>query len=67
MNQFIKSRFIKKKPNSELLYNVEIPDINLSEPLFNLVEYIAKSLKKKTNEIFKDNFNLKITKVLEKV
>ena len=58
---------IYKKKGNELLYNIEIPEINLAEPLYNLVEYIAKSLKKKTNEIFKNNLNLKITKVLEKI
>ncbi len=62
-----KIKIYKKKTNSELLYNIEIPDIDLSEPLFNLVEYVAKSLKRKNNKIFNNNFNLKITKVLERV
>ncbi|MDC2996038.1 Gfo/Idh/MocA family oxidoreductase [Candidatus Pelagibacter sp.] len=62
-----KVKIYKKKSDNELLYNVEIPEINLAEPLYNLVEYIAKSLKKKSNDIFKNNLNYKITKVLEKI
>ena len=62
-----KIKIYTKKKGNNLLYNVEIPDIDLSEPLFNLVEYIAKSLKKNTNIIFDNSFNLKITKVLEKI
>lgn len=62
-----KIKIFKKKKDNELLYNVEIPEVNLSEPLFNLVEYIAKSLKKNTNDIFGNNFNLKVTKILEKI
>ncbi len=62
-----KVKIFKKKNDNDLLYNVEIPEVNLSEPLFNLVEYIAKSLKKNTNDIFGNNFNLKVTKVLEKI
>ena len=62
-----KVKIYKKKRDNELLYNVEIPEINLAEPLYNLVEYIAKSLKKKSNDIFKNNLNFKITKVLEKI
>ena len=62
-----KIKIYTKKNENNLLYNVEIPDINLSEPLFNLVEYIAKSIKNKTNTVFNNNFNLKVTKVLEKI
>jgi len=62
-----KIKIYTKKNKNNLLYNVEIPDINLSEPLFNLVEYIAKSIKNKTNTVFNNNFNLKVTKVLEKI
>ena len=66
-NLYTKLKYIKKKSDNELLYNVEIPEINLAEPLYNLVEYIAKSLKKKSNDIFKNNLNYKITKLLEKI
>lgn len=50
-----------------LNYKLEIPEIDLSEPLFNLVKYIEKSITKKNNPIFNKNFNLDITKVLEKI
>ena len=62
-----KIKIYSKKKNSNLLYNVEIPDIDISEPLFNLVEYIAKSIKKKNNIVFNNNFNLKITRTLERI
>jgi len=62
-----KIKIFKKKNNSELNYNVQIPDIDISEPLFNLTEYIFKSIKNKKNEIFKNNFNIEITKILEKI
>ena len=45
----------------------QIPDIDISEPLYNLVNYIYKSIKKKQNPIFAKNFNVSITKVLEKI
>ena len=48
-------------------YTLEIPDIDISEPLYNLVSYIYKSIKKKQNLIFAKNFNISITKVLEKI
>jgi predicted dehydrogenase len=50
-----------------LNYKLEIPEIDLSEPLFNLVKYVEKSITKKSNIIFNNNFNLDITKVLEKI
>ena len=62
-----KIKIYSKKKDSNLLYNVEIPDIDISEPLFNLVEYIAKSIKKKNNIVFNNNFNLKITRTLERI
>jgi hypothetical protein len=62
-----KIKIYTKKNINKLLYNVEIPDIDLSEPLYNLVEYIAKSIKNKKNNIFEKSFNIKITKILEKI
>ena len=44
-----------------------MPDIDLSEPLYNLVKYIDYCIKTKTNPIFSKNFNFDITKVLEKI
>ena len=48
-------------------YTLEIPDIDISEPLYNLVSYIYKCIKKKQNLIFVKSFNISITKVLEKI
>ncbi len=62
-----KIKIYRKRKNNNLLYNVEIPDIDISEPLFTLVEYIGKSIKKNSNPIFANKFNQKITKVLEKI
>ncbi len=62
-----KVKIYQKKGSNDLLFNIEIPEINLSEPLFNLVEYVARSIKKNTNHIFKNNFNYNVTKVLEKI
>ncbi len=58
--------FIKKrKGNSQ--YNIKIPEIDISEPLSNLVDYIKKSITNKTNKIFINNLNINITKTLEKL
>ena len=62
-----KIKIFTPKKNSKLLYNITIPEIDISEPLFNLVEYINKSLKTKKNYIYKNNFNFKLTKTLEKI
>ena len=52
---------IKNKFNKHTL---EVPIIDLSEPLSNLANYILKVLTKKKNIIFNDNFNLSITKLM---
>ena len=57
--------FIKKKKSSQ--YNIKIPEIDLTEPLSVLVSYIQKSIVNKSNKIFKNNLNLNITKILEKL
>ena len=62
-----KIKIYKKNYLTDLRYKIEIPEIDISEPLFNLVEYIYKSISKKKNPIFSKNFNLDITKVLEKI
>jgi predicted dehydrogenase len=62
-----KIKIYRKRNNSELNYNIQIPDINISEPLFNLTEYVFKCLKSRNNMIFKNSFNAKITKILEKI
>ena len=48
-------------------YKLEIPDLDLSEPLANLINYIGICIRKKNNPIFYKNYNLDITKVLEKI
>jgi len=57
--------FIKKKSGSQ--YNVKIPEIDLSEPLSELVSYIQKSIVNESNKVFSDNLNLNVTKTLEKL
>ncbi len=56
-------------PKKELnnLYNLSIPEVDISEPLFNLTEYIAKCLRTKNNYIYKSKFNFCLTKTLEKI
>lgn len=48
-------------------YNLEIPDIDLSEPLSKLIKYIFYSIKNKKNLLFADNFNEKVTLLLERI
>ena len=62
-----KIKIFTKKNKKSLEYNVQIPEINLSEPLSNLVNYIYKSLKNNNNIIFENNFNLKVTRILKKL
>ena len=52
---------IKNKFNQHTL---EIPKIDLTEPLSNLADYILKVLTKKKNVSFSDNFNLSVTKLM---
>ena len=52
---------IKGKFNQHTL---EVPKIDLTEPLSNLANYILKVLTKKKSVIFSDNFNLSITKLM---
>ena len=47
-------------------YTLTIPNIDLSEPLFNLAKHIQKSLSKR-NKLSDDNFNLSITNFLTKL
>ena len=49
------------------MYKLELPEIDLSEPLFNLINYVGKSIISNTNPIFKSNLNKDITKILEKI
>ena len=48
-------------------YDLEIPKIDLTEPLTRMVRYIYHSIKNKKNDLFKDNLNEKITFLLDKI
>ena len=62
-----KIKIFTKKNKKSLEYNLKIPEIDLSEPLSNLVNYIYNSLKNNNNIIFQNNFNLKVTRILKKL
>ena len=57
--------FTKKKQSS--IYKLDLPEIDLSEPLFNLINYVSKSIETNKNKIFEKKFNIDVTKVLEKI
>jgi len=60
---------IYKKNNKKdwTRYKLEIPNLDHSEPLSKLAEYIHDSLKTNTNKLFENNFNVKITTLLERI
>ena len=62
-----KLKIYTKKNKSSLVYKLDVPELNLSEPLYNLIEYVGNSISRNKNLIFSKNFNLDITKVLEKI
>ena len=62
-----KLKVFTRTNNSNPVYKLELPEIDLSEPLFNLINYVSKSIISNTNSIFKNNFNKDITKILEKI
>ena len=62
-----KLKIYTRNRKSDFAYRLKMPDIDLSEPLYNLVKYIDYCIKTKTNPIFSKNFNFDITKVLEKI
>jgi len=62
-----KLKVFTRKNNKTFIYKLELPEIDLSEPLFNLIKYVSKSIKTNSNSIFKNNFNHDITNVLEKI
>ena len=59
----IKIYFKKAK---QAKYSLEIPEIDLAEPLSKLVNYIYKNIKSNERNIF-DNMNINITKTLKKL
>ena len=62
-----KLKIYSRNNNSKPNYKLELPEIDLSEPLFNLIEYVGKSIQNNKNPIFRNNFNVDITKILEKI
>jgi len=62
-----KLKIYTKKNSSSLVYKLDVPELDLSEPLYNLIEYVGNSISRNKNSIFSKNFNLDITKVLEKI
>jgi len=62
-----KIKIYKKRNISSKDYNLEIPEIDLAEPLSVMVNYIYKSIMNKDNKIFRNNFNINITKTLKKL
>ena len=62
-----KVRIYKKTKKNSLNYKMELPEIDLTEPLLNLVNYVSNSIKNKTNKIFVKKFNIDISKVLQKI
>ena len=62
-----KIKIYKKKSRGNLQYNLEIPEIDLTEPLSVMTDYIYKSITQESNKIFKNNLNFNITKILKKL
>ena len=62
-----KLKIYTKKNSSSLVYKLDVPELELSEPLYNLIQYVGHSISKNKNSIFDKNFNLDITKILEKI
>ena len=62
-----KIKIYKNKSNKSINYNMEIPDLDLTEPLSKLASYIHKSIKNNSNKLFQNKFNERITLLLEKI
>jgi len=63
-----KIKIYKNKFNqNSVKYDLEVPKIDLEEPLSKLVKYIYSSLKNKKNYLFNNNFNERLTRLLEKI
>ena len=57
----------KNKNDIKGEYSIEVPNIDLTEPLSKMVKYIFNSIKNKNNTLFKNNFNEMVTVLLEKI
>ena len=62
-----KIKVYKNKSNKLINYNLEIPEIDLTEPLSKLASYMYKSIKNNNNKLFQNKFNEKVTYLLEKI
>ena len=62
-----KIKIYKKKSNRLINYNMEIPNLDLTEPLSKLASYIHTSIKNNTNKLFQNKFNVRITRLLEEI
>ena len=62
-----KIKIYKKNKNNPNNYTLEIPDLDLTEPLLKIVKYISKSINKNENKLFSNNFNEKVTHLLERI
>ena len=63
-----KIKIYKSKSRNNLNnYELEIPKIDLTEPLSTMTRYIYNSLKNKKNKLFENSFNEKVTSLLEKI
>ena len=62
-----KIKIYRNKSNKLINYNLEIPEIDLTEPLSSLASYINKSIKNNNNKLFQNKFNEKVTRLLEKI
>ena len=62
-----KIKIYKKRSNRLINYNMEIPDLDLTEPLSKLASYIHTSIKNNTNKLFQNKFNMRITHLLEEI
>ena len=59
-----KIKIYKSFKNKFNEHTLEVPKIDLTEPLNNLANYILKILNKKKKIVFDDKFNLSITKMM---
>jgi len=57
----------KKNKNDTFDYSLEVPEIDLTEPLSKMTTYIYNCMKKNKNPLFEDDFNKRITFTLEKI
>jgi len=62
-----KIKIFKKKSKNSTEFTLEIPEVDLTEPLSAMVDYIYKSIISEDNKIFRNNLNINITKILKKL